>query len=261
MATIRLILEGDPGNISFHSFVTVVNSSLKIVTELDAAISREHGGLLEWKISDLTAGSLIIEARSFSRADDRDPGPEVARAFVEGMRQIEVDGTTPPYLSQAGLTYAKRLIKVVGANGTRGLRISDLQETVELTASARANVDDLLKVRRRGIGSIEGRLDTISVHGPPRFIVYESRTRKAITCRFDQTQLLEVAKAALGQRVYVAGIVADNGRGEPVSIEVKRLRRLGTTDELPSIADLTGSDPQFTGGVRTEAYLQEMRGA
>jgi hypothetical protein len=139
--------------------------------------------------------------------------------------------------------------------------VSDLHKTVALTARAAANVDQLRRVRHRAIGSIEGRLDVISVHGKmTRFIVYLSRTRKAVTCRFGQDQL-ETAKTALGRRVYVGGVVHSNAKGEPVRLDVERIRLLREVAELPTIAEMTGSNPRFTEGVGAVAYLRDTRGA
>lgn len=260
MATLRLTLEGEPRRISLRSFVQASDSALKIVQELDAAISQERGGLLDWVVTDLTLGSLVIVAQSFSRVPDHDPGPAVTRAFVGGLRQIEDEGTTPPYLTEGGLRHVRRLIKLIGHDGTRGLRVADLEATVALTARAAANVEPLMKIRHKAIGSIEGKLDTSSVHRAPRFIVYQSRTKKAVTCRFE-TGLLESAKAALGRRVLVAGIIHSNVMDEPVRVDAERIRPLRQPSELPGTSDLAGSDADFTGGVGSAEYVRRLRGA
>lgn len=261
MAQLRLTLEGKVGEISLKSLATAVSSSLRILSVLDAAMSEDNQGELTWVVSGLHEGSLVIEVESRSLVEERDLGPEVARAFLDGLRRIERDGASPPYLSERGLVSARRLVKLVGSDGTLGLKVSDLHETVVITTHAGANVDQLARIRHRAIGSIEGRLDVISVHGrTPRFIVYLSSTCKAVTCQLDPAQL-DAAKAALGRRVYVAGVVLSNARGEPVRVEAEQIRVLRSADQLPTIAELTGSDPAFTGGAGATAYLRGMRGA
>ena len=260
MATFRLKLAGEPPGISFKSFLQACNSSLKVIDELDSAISG-GSGMLEWVVSDLSIGSLVVEAESHSRVKGRDTGPEVVRAFMSGLRQIEEEGTTPTYFSETGLRHARRLMTVIGHNGTRGILISNSEETVALTASASVNVEQLLKIRHRTIGSVEGKLETISVHGSkPKFLIYQSSNKKAVMCLFEP-ELLESAKTALGQRVLAAGVVLYNVKGEPVRVVVERIRILRHGTELPSISDVTGSDPDFTGGLESVEYLRKMRGA
>ena len=260
MATFRLKLEGEPRRISLKSFVQATNSSFKIVNELDSAISG-GGGLLEWVVTDLKLDGLVIEAESYSRVEGRDTGLEVVRAFVNGLGQIEREGTTPPYLSEAGLGHARRLIKLIGQNGTQGLQVSNLEETVDLTARASANVEQLLQVRRESVGSVEGKLETNSAHGRAhKFLLYQSRTNKAVACSIG-LELIDQARAAIGHRASVAGIVQYNLKSEPVRVVVKRIRVLRGAAELPSISDLTGSDPAFTGEMGSVEYLRSIRGA
>ena len=47
--------------------------------------------------------------------------------------------------------------------------------------------------------------------------------------------------------------------GEPLRVEVERIRALRPREELPSIEELSGSDPDFTGGMSTEEYLRSIR--
>lgn len=135
----------------------------------------------------------------------------------------------------------------------------DLSQTVEISAKASANIDQLLKIRKRSIGSIEGTLETISVHGKPRIIVYLGRTRKAVTCRFDGEGLLDQATSLLRRRVVVSGIVHSNAKGEPMRVDAEHIRALRRNDELPSIAEMGGMDPNFTGDMSTEEYLRSIR--
>ena len=230
-----------------------------MLEDLDSAISGESRGTLDWVISDLSMGSLVVELKSISRLEDRNVGPRVAVEFVRGLYQIEHEGTTPAYLSESGMQSARHLLKTFGKNGASGLVVAYQTERVELSARATANIDPLLKATARSIGSVEGRLETISVHRKPKFIIYHDRTRKAVTCRFDLDKWLEKVKEFLGQRVNVTGVIHSNSRGEPLRVELEHIRPLRENSSLPSTAELGGSDPDFTGPLTTEEFIRSIR--
>jgi hypothetical protein len=260
VASLRVKLEGNPESIALPGFSAALQSAYRILIDLDSAISREPKGTLDWYVSDLGTGSLVFEIKSSSRMDDRNVGPEVAHAFIEGLHRIEYQGSSPPYLSDTGMRSARSLVKLIGHDGIAGMEVSYLTERVEVSAQASANIDQILPVRHRAAGSVEGRMEMISIHKMPRFTVYHSRTRKAITCKIDNSaEWLERVKAALGERVLVSGVVHSNARGEPMRVDAEEIRILRPSKDLPSLSRLYGSDPDFTGDMTTEEYLRSIR--
>jgi hypothetical protein len=260
MATLRVRIKGEPETIAFHGLLAAGRHILNILADLDTAFSHERRGSLDWVTSDLEWGSIVFAITSRSMRDDMNVGPEVVRTFVVGLSQLEREGTTPPYLSETGLHEASRLVKLIGRQGIAGFVISGLSESVEISARAAANVDQLLRARYRTIGSVEGRLEMVSIHRRPRFTVYHSRTNKAVRCDFASEDLSTVT-AALGRRVVVSGVVHSNAKGEPLRVDVERVAILGREEDLPSTASLAGSDPSFTHGMSTEEYIRSIRGA
>ena len=106
-----------------------------------------------------------------------------------------------------------------------GFQVStdDLEPAVSIGPRAAVNIDQLIHPGRKEIGSVEGRLNVISLAGrAPRFVLYETITRKAVSCRFT-TERLEEIKAALGRRVLVTGLVTFNRKEEPQKITLESL--------------------------------------
>ncbi len=101
----------------------------------------------------------------------------------------------------------------------------------------------------------------MSIHGGKRFVLYHSRTKKAVTATFKDDEWLQRAAEVLGRRVSVMGTVYSNTRGEPVRVDAQSLRVLRTREELPTTRSLTRSDPDFTGGLSTEEFLRQIRDA
>ena len=261
MATLRLRITGEPRNISVRGFLSAIDSWLKILDDLDSAISREPQGSLDWFVTDLSKGSLTVEVESRSRLEEKNVAPEVASAFVTGVQQIEREGASPPYLSEVGMQKMRQLVRLVGREGTSGFEVTHLEQTVEISGRASANIDQLIRVQQHSIGSVEGRLETISIHGRrPRFIVYDALTRKAITCKFDPEPWLDKVKDALGHRVNASGEVHYNVKAEPLRVELQGLRILREKDELPRTTEVSGSAPALTGAETTADYLRRIRG-
>lgn len=260
MATLRFEVKGQMGSLTLRGFLVAVENSFRMLSEYDAAISGERRGSLDWVVTDVHSGSVVLETESRSRLGDKNFGFDVARSFVKGWQLIEHDAVSPPYLTEAGMARALKIVRLIGREGTLGFIVSDSNEIAEISPQASVNLNELLKVHHRSIGSVEGQIETISIHGKPRFIVYHARTKKAITCRVDAEKLKQMVQTdMMGSRVRVAGIVYSNVKGEPIRVDAERIRLLHRDSELPSIQSLGGSDPDFTGDLSTEEFIRSIR--
>ena len=55
------------------------------------------------------------------------------------------------------------------------------------------------------------------------------------------------------------GRLERNARGEPIRVKAKQLYIFREEKDLPTIAELGGKYPDFTGGLRSEEYVRRMR--
>jgi hypothetical protein len=94
-------------------------------------------------------------------------------------------------------------------------------EAVPLDAALVAQIDSWLAGQRNAIGSVEGKLEVISVHNRLRFTLYGGRGER-IECLFQETLLPQV-KSALGERVCIRGRVHYRKDGVPATVEAQRL--------------------------------------
>lgn len=257
---LRIELKGGRDTITARGLSLALDATLRMLSEIDLGFSGRPGGTTDWLIADIRRGSLVLDLTPRTRLDAQEFGPAITRTFVEGMDRLEREGVSPLYLSEAGLEKARQLVRLVGREGITGVHLANGQTQAELTATASANIDQLLRVGREAIGSVEGRLETISLHGPARFVVYHAVTKKAVVCRMDPDKLLDDAKKALGHRVVVTGLVQYNMRGEPARLLVEKIRVLRERDELPPAQQFAGADPDFTGDLASADYLRHIRG-
>ena len=227
MATLRFQVQGELGSITLSGFLGQIQDHLQMLKEYDLAISHENRASLEWLITDVSTGSLIVETKYRSTLPDKDFGSDVTTAYFAGWERIENEGSSPPYLTERGMGAARRIAQRIGREGMKGVVISGPDHRVTISERASENIRVLLPEQDESLGSAEGTLETISVHRGRRFVVYHSRTKKAIRCDIpSKSDLLDQATAALGNRVVVGGRLHTNARGEPVRISVEELRTL-----------------------------------
>lgn len=126
-------------------------------------------------------------------------------------------------------------------------------EVISPTQRVAASVDYLLAPAYEDFATLEGQLETISVHGRTRFNIFDSLTRRAIVCFFGPEKLDE-ALAAFNKRIAVSGNAKYSRLGLPISIAVDEIRYLKggvKTEEL--------KDVDITGGVESSKYVKGLR--
>jgi hypothetical protein len=268
MARLRFEIKGDPDSVSLETYSQATLQVLGILRELDPAISRRSSGTLNWYISRLhNNGTLLLEVLSKQRqgmrqtAETKDVSTEVAASFLTGLDNLEHHGTSPPYLTDVGMRKVKKMVSLIRKNGAKGFVASapDGQQSVEVSEKSSQTIDELLPVKTESVGSVEGRLEAISIHGSKKFVIYHSITKKAVNCHFDQERIMEKVLQTLGGRIMVFGEVFSNAKGEPVKVAVSDFELVERTERLPTVLELTGSDPNFTGGLSTEEYIRSIR--
>lgn len=263
MSKLELVIEGEAGQVSLKSFVGILNRAQYILAGLDSAISEKPHGALDWYVTDLGVGSAIavIESRAKIPEADERLGTMVGANFVAGLNSIEREAELPPYFSDVDLGRVRAISSLLRQTGSESLTAAHLngaRETATVSEQAGVNVAKILEPRFSGLGSVAGKLEVISVHGPPRFNVYDALTKRAVRCRFAPERLDDVA-AALGRRVVVTGVVHRNAKGDPVKVDRPELRILPDGADLPSVKDLIGLVPDITGGLSSEEHVRRLR--
>ena len=261
MTRLRLKIESRPKQVSMDSFVYVMQQSIKILRELDRAVSRQNRGTLEWIISDVGMGSIYLETESRVVRGDNDFAQRIALNFIDGVSQIAERAATPPLFSVDSVNGLLRIVDTLKRSNGQSLSISlpELERETELRVDSADNLRVLKGVQRKTIGAVEGRLELVSIHRPyRRFNVYHSITDKAVKCSLPE-QLERIVIDSLGKRVSVTGTVSFNALGEPLSVEVSKVRVLKEREALPSIEDMLGLAPDFTDDLSTEEYIRSLR--
>jgi hypothetical protein len=272
MALLRIDIAGNPKTIPYRTFGQVAYDSIAILDDLDVALSERNGGSTEWFMNDLsTNGGLRLEIYSKPKEVRRKPLPDVggsvARHFVTGFSRIEHEGKSPAYLTDRGMHRAQHLAHLIGERGPQAIIASvpeaQTNNVVEITRRSADNLEKLIPAAYKALGSVEGYLETISIHRNNRFVVYQGLTGKAVSCHFPKLDLMDKIKNSLGARVQVSGLLSRNEKGEPVKVLLQQpsdLKVFGPDLKVLPFKQLGGSDPDFTGNLSTEDFIKAIRG-
>jgi len=238
--------------VGLHTFATALDKLANFLRDLEPA---RPEGKLRWFVADLGRGSARVSVRA--HGDPRVAAIISRRAF-DGLRALENAEDLPRAFPLEAVEAASAFLQIVAKDRLRAVVEADGQEQ-ELTNRALLTAQGLLRtVVWEDLGSIEGSLETITVHGGNQFNLWEAVTGRRVECYFRADQLEDV-KAALGRRVRVEGRIRYNRRGEFTSIEVRSLEIIPRDEDLPPLDEMAGIAPNITGDLSSEDYVRRLR--
>lgn len=276
MATLKFTLQrlsanadgetGDAGggSIDFQTMLRVFGACARMLSQVERDLAGRNARPSQWQIKDTGIGSFTMELETRPTESSRNgPDPaQVASILIDGANCLEHNRDIPPELKEATL---KEMRSVAGA-----LKSHNIEHELLVTSDATGQIgrishpmarqiNRMLLKERVSIGSVEGKLELVSLHkGDRKFNVYHSITGKAVRCDLSLALEKEVIDA-LGRQVIVSGKVHRNLNGDPVRVAVERLRVLSENRQIPTLDELMGSIPDLTGNLSTEEFIRMIR--
>jgi len=254
--SLTFTIHPDAQSLSLGLFLKTIEDIRRLVRDVDYAVSRERMGRL-WVVSELRSSTPTITIRPVV------DGTEAVDAIINGLRIVvaEHGAEPPPHFSADVLDDLKRMRRLF-AGRERARRIvfsSDGGEVATIDEGISAKVDRILRGTYSLLGSLEGMLDAINLHGRPSFTIWDRVSGSPVRCAFPkETAWVESVKELLQHRVLVAGQVNYFSNGVPRS--VTRLRELrDMTPDLSLPQARFGSIPDLTGGKEPGDYLESLR--
>lgn len=162
--------------------------------------------------------------------------PEIGTLVARGLCELEADAVRPDHFTDRALTLAKELANL--ATETLPLAVYNGTAGGSFTRQVSLNAEKVLGTPVESIGTIEGRLEALSLHGSNEFSVWPAGGT-AVKCLFGSRLDLERdVLPAVNKRVAAHGRIKTR-RGERVSVEVDELRVIGgepvSADEVRGI--------------------------
>lgn len=247
-----------------------------ILRGVEQAVAEDGQEEIDWRVIDASKNSpLALRAGAFARqyAMNVDHRAEVVvKATANGLRTLQMGTERPPFFTDAVLIKAEHLFaRVTNGLAQTTLNHGDDLPIIELDRpkayAAAANVRQLLTPPPKAYdetGSIEGiahGFDRDGYNNP--ILKVRHRARGAdINCRLSGQALEEIERMKVGEiwrnrRVLLYGTIHFKAPGRILRVDADKIRFLRTSDDLPSLDDITDID--FTGGLTSEEYLERLR--
>ena len=253
---ITITIEHIDTNIPFKSFISITSKTVSLLEGVDRESSSEHNLSAEWRISQVSMHSplqLTLEAASIVQ-DEKMIIRNIAKPFIEDINRLE-RGERPKIFTPNMERRAKSLVGILSLDGVSAIRFESDGAEAKPTQHLAAYVDADLKqyAPYYEVGSVEGRLEIISVKGKDTVQLQDFRFGIEVTCNVSTIQL-EEAKELLRKRVVIRGRVKYSRKRPQVVVDVFDIRELKDSKHAPQPEDIGRVD--LTGDIDPVDYLR-----
>ena len=200
---------------SIDLFLKALDNIRRLLRDVDYAIHRERSSR-RWVISQLRASSPSITMQPL--LGDR----ETIDAIAVGIQAVTIGTDQPPqYFTEQALEDLKRMRRLfVGRDRARSIVVSvDEEETATIRQDIFEKASKILTSGYWNLGSLEGTLEAINVHGSPTFTIWDRVSRAPVRCSFpNEPAWKQRVKDYLEKRVFVRGTIRYFVNGIPRAI-------------------------------------------
>lgn len=253
-------IDGEVGAIAADTLAIFLQRSLGMLRELDKISRPNEGGRSRWRIRNVSNESISVTLEP-----EADIATEVPLRLVEGLTVLAERPELPPWFSVIAIGEVQKLRKVFRDPGVAGLGITAVipqgKETeARVTPRLVEHAAEAFRAKDEAAGSVVGILDVVNLRGGHRVSLYDANERHAVRCSFPEA-LLENVRSYLGIKVRAIGTVVRNKVGQIALVRAESLERLDEQIAPPSVAELTGIAPWYTGERTAEEHQRWTRGA
>jgi hypothetical protein len=223
-----------------------LGDALEAWTDLLREVAADVAGVqsrdaVRFVVTEAKAGSFDLSARPQPAARNVSPAimPRISKTLTAGLKSLERRATRPKHFTDKALLSVRELGRLASPE-TPTISVGNGAEPIALSQRMLVHVDEVLAPEFTSIGTIEGKLEGLIVHGKSRFLIFDPITGRQVTCFFGARTPYETVLAMFGRRVAVTGVIRSRRSGEKVDIHVTSLQTLPDDAQLPSVADVRG---------------------
>ncbi|MBI4303387.1 MAG: hypothetical protein HY665_03510 [Chloroflexi bacterium] len=253
---LTFVIHPDGETISVNLFLRTIEDVDRLIRDVDYAVSKERG-TRRWIIAALHSSAPTITLKPVLDND------EIVEAFVNGLRTITTGALEPPaHFTEQALDDLKRMRRLfVGQDRAKRLVFSSNgKESAAIEKGIDEKAERILRGGYWNLGSVEGTLEALNLHGNPTFTVWDRVSRAPVRCSFPRNVTWkERVKELLERRVLVVGRVNYFRNGIPRS--VTNIERIDDMTPAPNLPKATfGSIPSPIIAENPVGYLRAVRG-
>lgn len=249
---------GEGNSVDLPEFWRATGNFLGLLQEVDSSVAERKSGNLRWRVTTLQNNpSPIIGVTPLVRRPVNDTSEKVEREVITNVGSLTERGERNRFLSDAALTRVQKLAKSAPKIGMSAIytNASDFLTTT-ITVKTLTQVQEITNPKSVSFGTVVGSLDTISVHNGLEFRVWDDETKRPVRCYLHPKQRAQ-AMELLGVRVLVTGMVKADRYGRALSMQVETFDSVSSPTNLPTIEEMRGLVPDFTGGQSLKDFLED----
>jgi hypothetical protein len=234
--TVSLKLEGE--RITAHKFRRSISDFYSLLDEITNEISGQRN-TIQWFVS-VKESSIHLISQAEPIHVNETIVDMVINALNEGLEILEERSIKPKYFTDYALEYVEDMAYLPSReDGLNRISIIVENTTHIITPHTIANISSILELQTKAIGSIEGKLLTLTRRGGSKFVVYDSLTDRPIRC-YIPDEMMPIAISGFDQRVYVFGLISYGKDHMPKSIKVEDIKIFPSKEELPTAFEICG---------------------
>jgi hypothetical protein len=237
---VHLVLPTDGS--ALHRIIQAQQAFLDMGREVARNVAQTTRDPVVFSVVDAAKGSLDLftTPAPVPAIATMDTARSIARVLNEGVAILQREPRRPPHFTDRALEKARDLASLVGDELPKiGVRNGAGQ--TDVTRALATHVDTILnRATLTVVGTVEGRIESLTVHERRVFSVYDLLTGDRIECSFGHRIPLATVLGAMERRVRVHGAVRYRDTGEIVGMVADQLHPLPDDSELPTSADAYG---------------------
>jgi hypothetical protein len=234
---LRLVLP-DAG-VPFARLLDAQEKFLNLIREIGRTIAGDRG--VVWIVHDTMPGSLDLGVHAVpTSARVRESVPrEIADAVAGGMAMLGAGPRRPPHFTDAALERAKELANVL-TDELPALTVRNGYAAARISSIVAAHAETVLGEPVVVFGSVEGTLESLTVHERRQFSVYDPLTDERIECRFGLRIPPSEIGSAIEKRVRVYGEIRSRETGQIMYVKADEIEVQPDSGTLPTADDVRG---------------------
>lgn len=234
--TLTIRLTGKKPDMPITSFLRVVMQTVQVLREIDSDLSLRSNPGGVWRIRDIRKLDSVISIEIYreSHLIESQIGDEVVHVYMDGLNRIDSTAVIPPHFSLGAVSRINTICKTVQNDGLKDVEYSaqgmTARPSTRIASNARQIVKNLGKYYYEGT-TLEGNLESVTVHGKRQFSIYDELNGNKTICRFPEA-IMDKVRACLGNRVSVNGEVKFERNGRPSVMKAVDIRAFKPEGEI-----------------------------
>jgi len=241
---------------SVELFLKAMGDINRLLRDVDYAIHHEKTAR-RWIIREIHASAPTVTVETLLGDE------ETVATIAEGVRIVASGADAPPeYFTEEALLDLKRMRRLfVGRDRARSIDVArNGQPTATIGEDISDKADRILRGGFWNLGSLEGDLEEVNLHGKPSFKIWNRVSRTPVHCSFPDTREWKLRiKELLERRVFVQGTIHYFTNGIPRSI--RNIIDVQDSSPDPELPEATfGSIPDEEAARDPVAFVRSLRG-